>query len=408
MKVLIITSLFYPEIAANAKRMTHLAEGLKENGHDVSVITAFPYYSTTEYLKKYKGKWIVEDQYQEISVIRTYTYSPGKYSNLFERLWTFLSFTISSIYGSFKVKGEVDAIITISPPFFSLFSGYLISRIKKCSLVLDIQDIYPETLVALGFLKNKAAVSILEWLEVFLYRKAKGMVAISDGFKQDFISKRADPEWVEVVHNWVDVDLFQPVNSNNLRGEYGLNGKFVVMFLGTIGFAQGLESLVEAANLLKNYQNEIEFVFLGGGVEKGKLIQLIEKYGLPNFTFILPKPNSEIPGFLSLADVCLVHLKKNSLYEITIPCKTYEYLAMGKPVIMGVKGDALRVIEQGKCGIGVEPESPEELANAILKLYQNKDLAIDMGKNSRNHAISNFSKEKMISRYIALIEKCSN
>lgn len=411
MNILIVTSLFYPEIAANAKKMTHLAEKLKENGHEVVIITAFPYYSTSEQTRKYKGKWLVKDQYEGIPVIRTYTYSTSKYGNIPHRLCSFLSFTISSIYGSFKVEGKVDAVVTISPPFFSLFSGYMISRMKRCSLIVDIQDIYPETLVALGFLKNRAIIKPLEWMERFIYKRAEGMVSISDGFKRNFIRKGAGPLAVEVVHNWVDVDLFRPADaddSGNLRNEFALNGKFVVMFMGTMGFAQGLENVVEAANLLKDYQDRIEFVFLGKGVAKEDMMAMIKEYELTNFTFIPPKPNSEIPRYLSLADVCLVHLRRNDLFEITIPCKTYEYISMGKPVIMGVKGDALELVEQGSCGVGVEPESPESLAEAILELYENRNVAYEMGENGRKHATANFSKEKMLSRYAAFIEKITN
>ncbi len=405
MNILIVTSLFHPEIAATSKRMTHLAEGLKEKKHDVNIITAFPYYSTSKNLGRYKGKWIVKDQYKGIPLIRTYTYSHREYGNIFKRLLSFLSFMISSIYGSFKVKGKVDVVITISPPFFSLFSGYVISWIKKASLILDIQDIYPETVIALGFLKNTIAISLLEWLEGLFYRKACGMVAISDGFRQDFISKGANSQRVEVVHNWVDIELFKSRDGKDLRREYNLDSKFVVMFLGTLGFAQGLENVIEAARLLTDYRNEIEIVFLGEGVKRERLKTIIKKYGLYNFTFISPKPNFEIPKFLSLADSYLVYLRKNNLFKITIPSKIYEYMAMGKPIILGVKGEALRLIEEGKCGIGVEPESPEDLARAILELFKNKEIATRMGENGREFVVTNFSKGKMVSKYIDFIER---
>lgn len=382
-----------------------MAEGLKEKGHEVWVITAFPYYSTSKDLRIYKGKWIVEDKYQEIPVIKTYTYSCNKYADLFKRLVSFLSFMLSSILGSFKVKGNVDVVITISPPFLSLFSGYVISRIKRGSLILDIQDIYPETLIALGILKNKIAIGLLEWLEKFFYRKAKAITAISDGFRQNFISKGANPLAVQVIPNWVDIDLFQLKDGKDLRRKLNLDGKFVVMFLGTMGPAQGLENVIEAASILKNFADKIEFVFLGEGIEKEKLEGMVRKYGFSNFTFISSQPNCEIPKFLSLADACLVYLKKNNLYGITIPCKTYEYMAMGKPIIMGVKGEALRLIEEGKCGVGVEPESPEDLTRAILELYKHRDIAIEMGGNSREYAVANFNKEKVVSRYVAFIEK---
>jgi len=403
-RVLIITSLFHPEIAANAKRMTHLAEGLKEDGHDVSVITAFPYYSTSRDLSKYKGRWFVKDQHRGIPIIRTYIYSPGKYGNILKRLFAFLSFMISSIFGSLKIKGKADTVITISPPFTSLFSGYVISRIKRGALILDIQDIYPETLIELGFLKNKMIIALLEWIEKFFYRNAGGIAAISKGFRHNFIKKGADPNGVKVISNWVDTDQFKTNRNKGLSSKYSLNGKFVIIFMGTIGFAQGLENVIEAADIIREYQNDIKFIFLGEGIEKEKHIKSVEKYGLSNFIFIPPKPNSEIPKYLSLADACLVYLRKNDLYNITIPCKTYEYMAMGKPIIMGVGGDGLKLIEAANCGMGVEPESPQELAKVILKLYNNRNIGKKMGKNGRQYVIENFKREKVISQYIDLIQ----
>jgi len=407
-KIIILTSLFFPEIAANAKRMTHLAEDLKDRGHDVFVITAFPYYSTSKDLEKYKGKWIVKDQYEGIPIIRTYAYSSKKYGNISKRLWSFLSFTFSSIFGAVTVRGKADVVLTISPPFLSFFSGYLISLIKKASFVLDIQDIYPETLVALGFLKNKIVIKSLELLERFFYKSSKGIVAISEGFKQDFVNKGANPHNIAVLHNWVDINNFQLGDGKALRKTYGFDGKFVVMFVGTMGFAQGLENLVKAAELLKEHKNGIQFVLLGDGVEREKLENLVKSCGLSNFTFIPPKPNSEIPRFLSIADACLVSLRKNKLYEITIPCKTYEYMSMGKSVIMGVRGEAQRLIEQGGCGIGIEPESPDDLAKAILNMYTNKNLTVEMGRRGREFAASNFSRKTVTDQYIDFLERCGN
>jgi glycosyltransferase involved in cell wall biosynthesis len=406
MNVLVVTSLFYPEIAANAKRMTHLAEGLREKGHKVSVITAFPYYSTSRNVGTYKGKWIAEDQYQGVPVIRTYAYSCKDYGNFLKRLWCFISFMLSSIFGAFKIKGKVDVVVTISPPFFSLFSGYIISRMKRACWVLDIQDIYPETLTALGFVKNRIAIKLLQWLEKFFYRKADGMAAISDGFKQDFIDKGAKPGGIEIVPNWADADLFRPRDGKDLRQKYGMDGKFVVTFMGNIGLAQALENLVEAATLLRDYEDAIEFVLLGEGVEKQRIKDMVAKHGLSNFIFIPSKPNSDVPDFLSLANACLVYLRKNDLYEITVPCKTYEYMAMAKPVIMGVKGEALRLIEAGKCGIGVEPESPQDLAKAILELNRDRNLAMEMGARGRRYLLANFKKETIVSRYIDLLRRC--
>ncbi len=407
MRVLILTSLFHPEIAANAKRMTHLAEGLKQEGHDVLVITAFPYYSSAADRQKYRGKWVVRESYDGIPVIRTYTYCPRHYRSCLARLLCFLSFMLSSLVVACRTKERVDVVVTISPPFFSLFSAYVISRLKKASLVIDIQDIYPETLVALGFLKNRILIRLLASCERFFYRRADCLIAISDGFKKDFVRKGAVADRVNVVHNWADTDLFRHLEPNGLKVQYGLQDKFVIMFVGTIGFAQGLEHVIEAGRLVGREEPAIHFVFLGEGVEKERLQRRIHQYGLSNFTFIGRRPHAEIPQFLSMADVCLVHLRRNPLFEITIPCKTYEYLAAGKPVIMGVKGEALRVIEDGKCGVGVEPESPEDLARAAVQMYRDRPALAQIGAQARQYTMVRFSRDRVIRQYVKHLENCA-
>lgn len=406
-KVLIVSSLFYPEIAANSKRMTHLALALKESGYDISVLTALPYYPTN-YVSPEKGKWLFKDDYCGIPVIRSYIFRSNKYENILKRILSFLSFMISSILASFQIKGRFDTVIVISPPFTAFFSGYIISKIKNAALILDIQDIYPETLVALGFLKNKIIIALLEWVEKFFYKKAARIAVISNGFRYNIIKKGADQSCVKIIPNWVDTELFKPNNdislNGNLRSKYNLDNAFVVMFAGTMGFAQGLENIIRAANILKEYRDKIKFVLLGDGVEKKNLMQMVEEFSLTNICFIPPVPNSQIPEFLSIADVCLVHLRKNELYKITIPCKIYEYMAMEKPVIIGVGGDALDLIVNSGCGIGTEPESPDDLAGAVLELYNNSDIRMRMGENGRKSAVANYSKEKIISQYIDLIK----
>lgn len=408
MKVIILSSLFYPEVAANSKRMTHLAEGLKERGHDVVVITGYPYYSTSKGLGKYKGKWLVRDQHRGIPLIRTYTYFPPHYGNLLHRLLCFLSFSVTSILGATRIRGKVDVVVTISPPFPIMFSGYVISLMKRAPLVLDIQDIYPETLVALGLLRNRVAIKLLEQIEKFFYKKAKVIAAISEGFRMNFICKGVSPQNVSLIPNWADTNQFKPIAHNDLRKKYGFGDTFVVMFVGTMGPAQGLRNVVEAARILKDYQKVITFVFLGEGIEKGQIIHLVKQYQLTNFTFIPAQPHHEIPAFVSIADTCLVYLIKNELFEITIPCKTYEYMAMGKPIIMGVQGDAMRLVEEGGCAVAVKPELPEDLARAILEMYKDNASAIEMGMRGREYAEAHFSREKVVNKYIRMLETCSN
>lgn len=409
-KILIITSLFYPEIAANAKRMTQVAEDLVKNGFSVDVITAFPYYQESVDRTDYKKKIFVSEEYrfsenhEPIKVIRSYAYFPQK-KTFIKRVWTFSSFAISSVIASFKLrKKDYFVALTISPPFFSCFSVYIISKILRCPYILDIQDIYPETLEVLGVIKNKAVIKFLEFWEIFLYKKAKKIIVISNGFKKTLVERSINENKVEVIENWADPDVF--VNSeklkNELRQRYKFNGKFIVMFVGTIGICQGLENSIKALELLRKNE-DIHFVFLGDGVSKNLLVNYVNDNNLKNATFIERQPHNLIPEFMSLGDVYLSHIRNNRLYSVTIPCKTYEYLAMGKPILMAVTGEGKELVEGMKSGIGVEPENPYKLAEAVSKIYSDKDLYKSLLNNGREYIIKYANRKNMTQKFIDII-----
>ncbi|MEO8208920.1 MAG: glycosyltransferase family 4 protein [bacterium] len=404
--ILIVTSLFYPEIAANSKRMTQVAEDLVANGYSVDVITAFPYYQEkvdrTDYKKKIfeKKNYQFSEIYEPIKIIRSYAFFP-KRKTFFKRVWTFLSFAISSVIASFKLK-EKDylVVLTISPPFFSCFSVYLISKILRCPYILDIQDIYPETLEVLGIIKSKVIIKFLEFLEIFLYKRAKKIIVISSGFKKTLVDRGISRDKVEVIENWADPDVF--VNSEEMRKKlsqkYSFNGKFIVMFVGTIGICQGLENSIKALEMLKEIE-DIHFVFLGDGVSKNFLVNYVSNNNLKNATFIERQPHNLIPDFMSLGDVYLSHIRNNRLYSVTIPCKTYEYLAMGKPILMAVTGEGKELVERLKSGIGVEPENPNNLADAVKEIYYNKELYKSLMNNGREYIINYANRKNMTQKF---------
>lgn len=408
-KVLIVSSLFYPEKAANSKRMTHLAEDFVKKGFEVDVITGFPYYEETSKTEKFKGKFFVKDDYSfaensKVNVIRSYTYIASK-KTFFRRVFTFLSYSISSVLASFKLrKNKYEAAITISPPFFSCFSIYIISKILGCPYILDIQDIYPMTLIDLNIVKNKLTIRFLEFWEIFLYKRAKYIVVISDGFKRLIKEKNIAPDKIVVVENWADPEIFKYSEDTKvkIRQQLNINGKFVVLFVGTIGICQGLENSIEALKILKDYK-DIYFVFLGDGVSRKKIEEYTKENNLNNAKFILRQPHKAIPEFMCIADAYLAHIRNNRLYSVTIPSKTYEYLSMGKPILMSVIGEAKDLVEKNHSGIGIEPENPQSLAQGILKLYENKEFYNSLLNNGRDYIIKYANRENMTGKYIDLV-----
>ncbi len=399
MKILILTSLFFPEIAANSIRMTTLAEKLSKDGMNVTVVTAFPYYSGTVN-PEYKNKLILKDDYNGIKIVRTYTFI-SKINTIYKRLITFLTYMFSSAIYSIVTRRKFDIIISISPPFFSLITAFLVSKIRRIPFIVDIQDLYPDTAIELGKLKNRFLIKIWQAIEVIIYKSASAILVISHGFKNEIIKKGIHSNKIFVINSWANSDKFDPEKAPTQKKALGLEDCFVVLFLGTLGYAQGVEKIIETTTLIAE-NKKIKFLFVGGGSERDKIIQKARDMKADNVLFLPPQPFQKIPSFINTADVCLVHLVKRRLYEITIPSKTYEYMAMGKPIIMAVKGEAASLVRNNNCGIVIEPENPESLKNAILYLYKNPEEIKKIGRNSRKAALR-YSERVLVSKYIEVI-----
>lgn len=402
-RVLIITSLFYPEIGANSTRMTSLARRMKSDGHSVTVVTAVPYY-TKSLIQEYRRKLIVREVIDGIDIIRTYTFLSNK-NNLLFRMLTFISVMISSaIYCIFTPK-RYDLIISTSPPFFSLLAALFVSFVRKVELVIDIQDLYPDTAIGLGKLHNPLLISLWRILEVLLYRSATAIVVISDGFKEKIISKGIEARKIFVIESWVDINRFNPDKVLSKKEALGLKDNFVVLFLGNLGYAQKPNYIIETAKLLQDHQ-EIIFLFVGDGVEKSGLMEKCARFHLDNVIFIPPQPHDLVPSYIKTADVCLVHLAKIKLYEITIPSKTYEYMAMEKPIIMAVHGEASSLIRRHDCGLTLEPEDPKLLEAAILTLANQPQKVKEFGRKARKASVS-YSESELTAKYQEIIQNYS-
>lgn len=404
MNVLIITSLFFPEISANSTRMISLAERLHEEGMDVTVVTAFPYYSKAPGLE-YKNRFVVKDDYNGINVVRTYT-SVARRNTIYRRLITFLSYMVSSAVYSVLTRKKFDIVISISPPFFTLAAAIFVSKIRRIPFIIDIQDLYPDTAIELGRLKNTLLIKIWRTLERIIYKSASAIVVISQGFRNEIVKKGISPNKVFIINSWVNIDRFNPEKVSDQKEALGLAGCFVVLFLGTIGYAQGTENIIETAAMVSK-QTGIKFLFIGGGVEKKMIMQKTLDLKINNVLFLPSQPFQKIPSFINVGDVCLVHLLKRRLYKITIPSKTYEYMAMGKPIIMATQGEAASLVRDNNCGIVVKPEHPESLKRAILDIYENPQKAKKLGRNARIASLK-YSEEILVTKYKEVVYQVGN
>lgn len=409
MNILILTETFPPEIRSTSHLLYELSEDLVKKKHQVTVITGFPKYYFNKTVKKYKRKLFLCEIMNGIKVIRLFCISFNRNIPIIRGLDQFLLSVIFTLGGIFS--GKQDIILTVSPPLPLGISVYLLGKIKKIPFIFNVQDIFPQTAIDLGLLRSKILIKISELMERFIYKRASYITVHSAGNRENIISKNINSEKVMVIHNWVDIDLIKPVkiHNNNFRRKNNLKDEFVVSFAGTMGFAQGLNVVIDCADLLKSFKN-ILFLLVGDGIKRDELMKKTEDMQLDNIKFLPLQSKKVYPSVLYASDICLVTLDKMVLTP-AVPAKLLSIMASGCPVVasMNLKGDAPKIIKNAKCGYCVEADNPKRLSEAILKLYRTPILRDEFGKNGREYAIKYFSRRNCIEKYEKLfIKACKN
>jgi glycosyltransferase involved in cell wall biosynthesis len=397
MKILFLTQYCPPEVGAPQNRIFEFAKQLKSFGHEVTILTAMPNYPKGEIFDDYKGKKIVKEELDGIKIVRTSIYAT-KEKTFVKRLRNYLSFTFSSVFQGAKHIEKQDVIITESPPLFLGWSGYVLSKMKKAKFIFNISDLWPESAVKLGVLHNKMLIKMSTWLEEFCYRKAVAVTGQTKGIVDNIISRGISKEKVHLITNGVDTEFFKKQNRDEeFRKSIGIEDKFSICYAGIHGIAQGLEVVIDAAELLKEHTN-IQIVFIGDGPEKKELINRAKDKGLTNVTFLPVQPKSNMPKIIASMDATVIPLKKLDLFKGALPSKMFEALASELPIVLAVEGEAERLINEANAGITVEPENSKKIAEAIVKLYENEEFRNTLGSNGRKYVIENYSREKITRR----------
>lgn len=404
MRILFFSHYFSPEGNAPASRIYEMCKRWVKYGHDVDVITCAPNVPDGVVYEGYKNKLYQSENIDGIHVIRVWTYIAANKGTI-RRIINYVSYMLSAVLFSLFLK-QPDVIIATSPQFFCGWAGIIVSKIKRCPVILDIRDIWPESIVAVGALRNKQLLRVLEWLELKMYAAAQYIVTVGKGYKQKLIEKGVQAKNISVIPNGFDGELFYPRQANDkIRQYYNFNHKFICSYVGTIGMACGLEVVLHAAKLLKDKQrNDIKFLLVGAGAVKDQLLQQALEENLDNIVFVGRQDKCNIPEFLSITDVCLVHLKKTELFKTVLPSKTFEAAAMAKPIILGVEGSAADLVTQAKAGICIEPENAKQLADAIEKLAQNSNLRKTLGQSGRNYVMKHFNCDTLALEYLQIIK----
>lgn len=402
LNILYLSQYFPPEMGAPSARVYELSRRWVAQNSAVTILTGFPNHPTGIVPEEYKGQYFLREGKDGIKVIRTYIYAAAN-KGFIKRVFSYLSFMVSSIIQGTRASGKQDVIIASSPQFFVGIAGYIISRLKGIPFIFEIRDLWPESIVQLGLLKNEVLISLLEWIEIFLYKRAAHIIVVADSTVDILMKKGIDKEKISVLKNGVDLILFNFLdNQSALKEKYGFKNKFVVSYIGTHGLSHALDKVLETAELIKP-REDIVFLLVGEGAEKEKLQNFAKEAMLTNIVFVDQINKSQLPDYYALSDIVLVTLRKLPLFKHVIPSKLFEIMAMKRPIIISVDGEAKRIVENAKSGVFCEPENPVSLKKAIEALYKDEEKRKQLGENGRQFVEKYFNRDVLADDYLDII-----
>lgn len=394
MRVLFLTLYYPPEAGPPQARNYETAKRFVEWGHDVTVVTAFPNHPTGVISREYRGKFFVREKMEGVDIRRTWLYAaPNR--GLWRWVAKHMSFSLSSLLAA-PLAGKFDVLLVGSASLFLGLTGYAISRYQRIPWVLTISDLWPATAVAQGRLSNPKLIKLTESLATFVYTRADMVVGVAQSMCAEAIRKGVPKEKVVHIPNGTDTAQFYPgADRDTIRSVLGLEGKFVVMYAGTMGPAHGLDAVLDAAKLLQD-DKDVRFVLIGEGAVKQDLVDKAAQEGIHNVSFVERQPQSRMPSILNAAKVVVIPQRKRQFFSGVVPYKTSEAMACGRPIIMASPiGEATQMLEQAGAGLAVEPECPHALAAAVRKIKEQPELASEMGEMGRAFAVEHLDRTRL-------------
>lgn len=403
-KLILLTQWFEPE--PTFKGLV-FAKALQRSGFAVEVVTGFPNYPGGKVYDGYRVRPMTREVIDGVHVTRLALF-PSHNQRALSRIANYLSFCLSSFLYLTFVSRRADIVYVYHPPLTSGIAAAAAKFFRRTPTVIDIQDLWPDTLAATGMLDNPHILKIVGAVCNWVYRRMDHIVVLSPGFKTMLTARRVPAGKIDVIYNWADeASISKPTDDRTAA--IPNDGKFRVLFAGNMGRAQALDTAIDAAKILTTRAPNLELCFLGGGVEVTRLERRVLDERIANVRFLPKVPMAEVGNFLAAANALLVHLRADPLFEITIPSKTQAYMAAGKPVLMGVSGDAADLVLKSKAGLHFAPENPAALAAAIEKLatLDISDLE-KMGENGRNYYFDHLSLEKGVAAFAAIFRQLAS
>jgi colanic acid biosynthesis glycosyl transferase WcaI len=398
-------------MGAPAARASELAHHWAQAGHEVSVLTGFPNHPTgvvPEVWRSRLRRLSFCGKVGDVNVFRTWLW-PLPNRKAHERIRNYVSFCLSSSLRGLTIP-RPDVIIATSPQLLVGLSGWWLAFAKSVPFVFEVRDLWPESLTAVGAGdENSLLHHSLAAVARFLYERSDHIVVVTDAFKEHLVGRwRVPAEKISVVENGVETDLFKSSEAgdrNALRKQLGVEGRFLVCYIGTMGMAHGLETLLDAAAELHRQNSNVMFLLVGEGAEKQRIKGLTQSRGLANVRFLDQQPRENIPAIIAASDACLALLKKTDVFKTVIPTKMLEFMSCARPVILGVEGLAQQILEAAGAGVAIEPENSKALVAAVLSLQANPKLSSEFGQKGREYILRSFSRKRTAQDYIQLLNR---
>ena len=398
-------------MGAPAARASELARHWADAGHEVTVLTGFPNHPTGVVPVEWRGRlrrMMDREHVDGVNVVRTWLW-PLPNRKAHERMRNYASFCVSAALAGLGI-GRPDVIIATSPQLLVGLTGWWLAAWKRTPFVFEVRDLWPESLVAVGAGdENSLLHRTLGAIAGFLYKRATHIVVVTPAFKEHLVRVwKVAAEKISLVANGVETEMFAPQTpESDARTRAGLKaeGKFLVCYSGTMGMAHGLDTLLDAAWQLRETAPSVQFLLVGEGADKQRVVDVARQRGLTNVTFLDQRPREQIPALISASDACLVLLKKTDVFKTVIPTKMLEFMSCARPVILGVDGQARQIVEEARAGMVIEPENATELADAIRSLATDAERGRSLGSNGRTYIQAKFSRRRTAEDYIEVLRK---
>ncbi len=402
MRILFLTDNFPPETNAPATRTFEHARAWVRAGHAVTVITCAPNFPRGRVHDGYANRWRSCERIEGIEVVRVWTYV-AENRGFVRRTLDHVSFGLN---GALAALGgpRPDVLVATSPQFFAAVGGWAAARARRVPFVFELRDLWPASIVAVGALKPGRVLNALERLELFLYRQASAVVAVSEAFRRDLARRGIDERRVHVVTNGVDLARYTPrPRDEEFARKLGLEGRFVVGYLGTHGMAHALERVLDAAELTRD-DRRIRWLFAGDGAARAGLIEEAARRSLRNVVFAPPSPKEDMPSLWSCCDLALVHLKRTAVFETVIPSKIFEAMGIGVPILLAApEGEASSIVRRAGAGECVPAEDPRALADAVVRLADDPARRERLARQARA-AAPQYDRDVLAERMLAILQ----